>query len=114
MVAVEAPIGTVVLPVEEQPRVAVTPSVTLPEAPAVKRIELVPWPLVMVPLVMVQTYVAPPVVNGTLAALLVLFAQTVDGAVMVDDGGTQITLTAAEKGEVPSLTAGAGAAQAVE
>src|ERR1044072_893224 len=99
--AVEAPIASVAFSVVEQPRVAVMPSVTLPLAPAVKRIELVPWPLVIVPLPIVQTYAAP-LVNGTLAGLPVLFAQTDGGAVMVDVGGMQTTLTAAEKGEVPS------------
>ena len=50
-----AEIDTDALPVElHEPEVTLTPRATLPEAPAVKVMALVPWPAVMVPLVMVQ------------------------------------------------------------
>ena len=54
IVAVAGAIGTVALPVDEQPRVAVMPSAMLPPAFALKRIDEVPWPFVIEPLVMVQ------------------------------------------------------------
>ena len=68
------------LPPQEVP-LTVMPSVTLPLAPALKVMAFVPWPAVMLPLAMVQAYVAPATAE-TLAALPVLFAQTAAGAVI--------------------------------
>src|ERR1051326_2104925 len=63
----------------------VMPSVTLPLAPAVKVTAFVPWPAVIVPLAMVQAYVAPATAL-TLAALPGLLAQTAGGAAIGGGG----------------------------
>src|SRR5947208_551336 len=82
-------IGMVTLEALLQPPFeTVTFSVTLPEAPAVKEIAFVPAPPLIVPLVMLQLYVAPPCA-GTLA-LAAADAQTDAGAVIAADGATVI------------------------
>ena len=76
-------VETVCVPLFEQPpTVTVTPRVTLPVEPAVKVMALLLVELVIVPLVIVQAYVAPACA-GTLAELPVLFTHVVDGALMV-------------------------------
>jgi hypothetical protein len=73
-------------PVEVQPfAVTVTPTVVVPDAPAVKVMLLAFVALVIVPLVIVQAYVAPACA-GTLAVLPVELAQSVEAAVIVGVG----------------------------
>jgi hypothetical protein len=84
--------------VDEQPfAVTVICSVNVPTAPAVKVIEFVPLPEVMVPLVIDQLYVAPAPALATLAALPVLPLLTVDGAVIAALGlALTVTVVAAD------------------
>ena len=102
MAGENAPTPTEALPLLLQPlAVTLTLSVTGPVGPAVKLIELVPCPPVMLPLVATQLYVAPAVA-GTLALLLAL-AQTLAGAVMVAEGrGLTVTTDVADVAEHPA------------
>lgn len=81
-------IVTLLLAVAAQPvaLVTVTPSATVPLAPAVKVTDLVLPPAVIVPFVIVQAYVAPAPASATDAALPVEPAHTADGAVIVATG----------------------------
>jgi hypothetical protein len=73
-------IGMLVEPVlEQEPTVTVMPSTTLPLGPAVKEMLLVEELLVIVPLEIVQAYVAPAWI-GVEALLPVELAQTAKGA----------------------------------
>src|SRR5436190_1876583 len=69
----------------QPPIETVTSRLTTPDAPAVKRMLFVPIPLVIVPLVIDQPYVAPGC-DGTLAELFVEFASTDNGALTLASG----------------------------
>ena len=98
-------IGTVAVPLlVHEPFVTVTPRATLPLALAEKVIELVFWPAVIVPLVIVQKYDDAPAVTD--AVFPVDDAQTVAGAVIVA-AGFGVTVTVCESLPVqplPSVT----------
>jgi D-arabinose 5-phosphate isomerase GutQ len=82
-------------PLDEQPAAVctVTERPTEPLAPALKVMVAVPVPLVMVPLVIPQEYVAPAPAFGTDAVCPDELAQTDDGAVIVASGsGSIVTL----------------------
>lgn len=70
----------VALPLQDAELVTVTPRLTVPLAAAVKMIVFVPWPLLIVPPEIVQLNDAPA--TAAVLALVVAFAQTVDGAVI--------------------------------
>lgn len=84
-------IGTLALPLFGQPLelVTFTASATLPDVPALKVIDGLPWPLTSVPFVTVHEYVAPAVAL-TLALMFVALAQTDAGAVTVAFGARQM------------------------
>ena len=85
-------IETDALPLLLQPfALTVTPRETLPVAPAVKLMAFVPWPLLMVPLVIVQLYPAPAC-DGTLAVA--------DDAGQIDAGAVIVALGGALMGTV--------------
>src|ERR1051325_1726912 len=88
---------TTALPLLEQPpAVTVTPSVAGEAVLTSKVMDGVPWPPVMMPLPMVQAYVAPAV-GGTEATTPVVFAQTPAGAEIVAVGcGFTVTVVGAE------------------
>src|SRR5436190_2625586 len=69
----------------QPPIETVTSRLTTPDAPAVKRMLFVPIPVVIVPLVIDQPYVAPGC-DGTLAELFVEFASTDNGALTLASG----------------------------
>src|SRR5438270_133827 len=96
--------ATLALPVEMQPPLfMLMPRVSVPLGPAVKVMAFVPWPAVMLPLAMVQAYVAPATAE-TLAALPVLFAQTAAGAVIGGVGEpASVTLLLAEALQLEAL-----------
>jgi hypothetical protein len=75
-------------------RVTVTSSWTGDDAPTEKTIAFVPAPDVIVPFVIVQTYVAPVPALGTEAARPPLFWQAAEGAEIVAEG-TVLTVTVA-------------------
>src|ERR1051326_4453767 len=88
-------IETVALELLRQPPFeTVTFSVTLPEVPAVNEMAFVPAPLLMLPLVMLQLYVAPDC--AATLALATAEAQTAAGAVIVDDGAPVIGIETLE------------------
>jgi hypothetical protein len=93
---------TVIAPLLVQPPDAtVTPSCTEVPEPAVNEITFVPWPLVIVPPLMVQEYVVPagPAVTEAVA---VAPLSTLAGAVIVAFGsGSTVTGTDAEVAEHP-------------
>ena len=86
------------LPLQLLAFVTVTESVTLPELPAVKVMALVPWPVVMPPLAIVQVYVAPA--TAAVLALPELFAQRLAGAETTGAGDVAtLTFVGAEVAE---------------
>ena len=79
-------IGTLAEPLLVQPAlVTVTDRPTIPDAPAVKVIPFVPCPELIVPLVMLQAYVAPPC-RGTVALMPMALGQTLAGTLMATTG----------------------------
>jgi hypothetical protein len=68
--------------------------VTLPDAPAVKETTFVPAPLLMVPLVMLQPYVAPAC--AATLALPTVPAHMAGGAVMAEEGAPLIGIETVE------------------
>jgi hypothetical protein len=110
-----APTPVCALPVVEQPlSVTVTPNEIGPFAPAEKVIVSLPWPAVIVPFVMDHAYWAPPCARTE--ALLEVLAQTLAGAVIVEDGsGFEVTLTAGDVTlqPLPSVTVTLYAPEAV-
>lgn len=68
----------------------VTPRVSVPRLPAVYRMLAVPAPDVIVPLLMVQVYVAPEPALGTEAELFLEPFRTLAAAVMVAEGSARM------------------------
>lgn len=93
-------------PVALHPRESVTVAVrpTAPEAPAVKVIDVVPAPVVIVPFVIDQEYAAPAPALGTDAVFPDEPAQTAAGAVIVAEG-VGVTVTTALPDDVPGQVA---------
>ena len=84
--------------------VTVTLSVNVPTAPAVKVMLLVPVPPVIVPLVMLQLYVAPTPALATEATLPVEPLAALAGAVIVAFGlGAMVTLAVFEAEQPEAL-----------
>jgi hypothetical protein len=76
--------ATLALPVEMQPALFVLMlSVSVPLGPALKVIDGVPWPAVMLPLAIDQVYVVPAGPAGTEAGWPAELATTLAGAVIV-------------------------------
>jgi hypothetical protein len=93
-------IGTITEPIELQPPCStVTFNVTNPDAPAVNVMLRVPVPPVIEPFPIDHVYVAPIPASGTEAPCPPEFAQTEDGAVIVESGDVLTTAVVIAAGE---------------